>query len=420
MMGTHQDHILELNQQVKYLQSQVTTLTEQKDKQCMNYQDQFQIKNEEILTLKADKRKQDEYLKQVKEAAIKKVDQLTAEMQEQTKKLQKKIEDQAQEINGYKKQVKDLMSKITDLEKELTERAEMEATKYIKYRGLQQLQGELNAKRDQIEKMQMKHSEDTRLMLKKEMSNQIQNLENYMVYDCKPDYETMSRVYDKQIQYYEDCDGRGKTPVTVRQRSKSKLSRARVHYQPPVQQMPLQPFCPGQDQDQAVSMGSFADEENQHLYRQQMEQFAMSMHQNGMMPRGGNPSIDHRLNAFQQQAQSIHAEIARLQDMKKSSKQMMKAHQGGGDGLMTDRWTPDTCQITPFGDRLNLQTARQNSMQQPSRNNMRHERLKMSMQVPEDFMSLTPHYQRSMKTNGGDTKRRGAYHASSANIYEFL
>lgn len=63
------------------------------------------------------------------------------------------------------------MSKITDLEKELTERAEMEATKYIKYRGLQQLQGELNAKRDQIEKMQMKHSEDTRLMLKKEMSN---------------------------------------------------------------------------------------------------------------------------------------------------------------------------------------------------------------------------------------------------------
>ena len=75
LIGTHQDHILELNQQIKLLQSEVSELKEQNDKQCLNYQDQFRIKNEEIMAMKTEKRQQDEHLKSVKEAAIKKVDQ---------------------------------------------------------------------------------------------------------------------------------------------------------------------------------------------------------------------------------------------------------------------------------------------------------------------------------------------------------
>ena len=158
LMGTHQDHIFELNQQIKLLQSTVSDLKEQNDKQCLNYQDQFRTKNEEITTLKNEMRKKDEYLKTVKDAAIKKVDQLTSKLEEQTKKFNKKLETHQKEIKGYQLRIKDLVQKIKQLETELTERAELNATKFMQLRGLQQLEGELNAKREQIKQLELKQN----------------------------------------------------------------------------------------------------------------------------------------------------------------------------------------------------------------------------------------------------------------------
>ena len=60
------------------------------------------------------------------------------------------MESQAKEIKGYKLRIADLIQKITQLENELTERAELNAKSALNFRGLQQMENELNAKKEQI------------------------------------------------------------------------------------------------------------------------------------------------------------------------------------------------------------------------------------------------------------------------------